>query len=99
MPKITETTVAEHRAVQHRAVLEAAEQLIVAGGGKVPSLAEVAAEVGLARSARARRSHLRLRGCHARTFRARLPRPTDGRRPALPGSVRRGKGAEIARWF
>ncbi|MGV0384654.1 TetR/AcrR family transcriptional regulator [Corynebacterium sp. 22_2729] len=49
MPKITETTVSEHRAVQHRAVLEAAEQLIVAGGGKVPSLAEVAAEVGLAR--------------------------------------------------
>ena len=49
MPKITETTVAEHRAVQHRAVLEAAERLIVAGGGKVPSLAEVAAEVGLAR--------------------------------------------------
>ena len=49
MPRITETTVAEHRAVQHRAVLEAAERLIVAGGGKVPSLAEVAAEVGLAR--------------------------------------------------
>ncbi|MGJ4088686.1 hypothetical protein [Corynebacterium macclintockiae] len=40
MPKITETTVTEHRAVQHRAVLEAAERLIVAGGGKVPSLAE-----------------------------------------------------------
>ncbi|MGJ4070429.1 TetR family transcriptional regulator [Corynebacterium jeikeium] len=49
MPSITETTVAEHRAVQHRAVLEAAERLIVTGGGKVPSLAEVAAEVGLAR--------------------------------------------------
>lgn len=49
MPKITEPTVAEHRAMQHRAVLEAAERLIVEGHGKVPSLAEVAAEVGLAR--------------------------------------------------
>ncbi|WP_297849904.1 TetR/AcrR family transcriptional regulator [uncultured Corynebacterium sp.] len=50
MPKITESTVAQHRAVQHRAVLEAAERLIVAEHGKVPTLAEVAAEVGLARS-------------------------------------------------
>ncbi|TVU86736.1 TetR/AcrR family transcriptional regulator [Corynebacterium aurimucosum] len=49
MPKITETTVAEHRAVQHRAVLEAAERLIVNNHGAVPTLAEVAAEVGLAR--------------------------------------------------
>ena len=49
MPKITETTVAEHRAVQHRAVLEAAERLIVNNRGAVPTLAEVAAEVGLAR--------------------------------------------------
>ncbi len=49
MPKITETTVAEHRAVQHRAVLEAAEKLIITSHGAVPTLAEVAAEVGLAR--------------------------------------------------
>ncbi|QGU03711.1 TetR/AcrR family transcriptional regulator [Corynebacterium comes] len=50
MPRISEATVAQHRAVQHRAVLDAAEKLIVAGGGKVPTLAEVATEVGLARS-------------------------------------------------
>ncbi len=49
MPKITESTVTEHRAVQHRAVLAAAERLIVEGQGKMPSLADVAAEVGLAR--------------------------------------------------
>lgn len=49
MPKITETTVAEHRAAQHRAVLEAAERLIVNNRATVPTLAEVAAEVGLAR--------------------------------------------------
>ena len=49
MPKITEETVAEHRAVQHRAVLDAAERLIVEHRGKVPTLAEVAAAVGLAR--------------------------------------------------
>lgn len=50
MPKITESTVAEHRAMQHRAVLDAAQRLIIAGAGKVPTLAEVASEVGLARS-------------------------------------------------
>lgn len=50
MPKITEETVAQHRAVQHRALLEAAERLIVDGHGKMPSLGEVAAAVGLARS-------------------------------------------------
>lgn len=50
MPKISESTVAEHRAVQHRAVLDAAEKLIVGSDGRVPTLAEVAAEVGLARS-------------------------------------------------
>ena len=49
MPKITEETVAEHRAVQHRAVLQAAERLIVEHRGKVPTLAEVATAVGLAR--------------------------------------------------
>ncbi|EEW48489.1 hypothetical protein HMPREF0290_2891 [Corynebacterium efficiens YS-314] len=50
MPKITEPSVPEHRAAQHRAVLDAAERLIVAGEGRVPTIAEVAAEVGLARS-------------------------------------------------
>lgn len=49
MPKITETTVAQHRAVQHRAVLEAAERLIVEGHGKVPTVGDIATEVGLAR--------------------------------------------------
>lgn len=50
MPRISEATVVQHRAVQHRAVLDAAERLIVANGGKAPSLTEVAAEVGLART-------------------------------------------------
>ncbi|AJK67983.1 TetR/AcrR family transcriptional regulator [Corynebacterium marinum] len=50
MPKISEATVARHRAAQQRAVLDAARKLIVDGGGKVPTLAEVAADVGLARS-------------------------------------------------
>ena len=50
MPKISEATVAEHRAAQHSAVLSAAERLIVANDGHVPTIAEVAAEVGLARS-------------------------------------------------
>ncbi|MDO4916235.1 MAG: TetR/AcrR family transcriptional regulator [Rothia sp. (in: high G+C Gram-positive bacteria)] len=40
---------AQHRAVQHRAVLEAAERLIVNGHGKVPTVGEIATEVGLAR--------------------------------------------------
>lgn len=50
MPKISEPTVPEHRAAQHRAVLDAAERLIVESNGKVPTIAEVAAAVGLARS-------------------------------------------------
>lgn len=50
MPKISEATVAQHRTVQHRAVLDAAEKLIVERGGGVPPLSEVAAAVGLARS-------------------------------------------------
>lgn len=50
MPRISEPTVAEHRAVQHRAVLDAAERLIVAGEGQMPTIADVATEVGLARS-------------------------------------------------
>ena len=50
MPKTQGRTVAEHRSVQHRAVLEATERLIVKGHGRMPSVGEVAAEVGLARS-------------------------------------------------
>lgn len=41
---------AKHRAVQHRAVLAATERLIVAGEGQMPTITDVAAEVGLARS-------------------------------------------------
>ncbi|WP_241228330.1 TetR/AcrR family transcriptional regulator [Corynebacterium hylobatis] len=41
---------AKHRAVQHRAVLAAAERLIVDGEGQMPTITDVAAEVGLARS-------------------------------------------------
>ena len=50
MPKITRDTVEEHRAAQHRAVLDAAGRLLEESGGHVPSLGEVAAQVGLARS-------------------------------------------------
>jgi len=50
MPKITAATVAEHRAHQHRAVLDAAAELITESGGHIPPLAEIAAKVGLARS-------------------------------------------------
>lgn len=50
MPRISQPSVPEHRAAQHRAVLDAAERLIVDSDGKVPTIAEVAAEVGLARS-------------------------------------------------
>ena len=50
MPKITRDTVGEHRAAQHRAILDAAGRLIEESDGRVPSVAEVAAQVGLARS-------------------------------------------------
>lgn len=50
MPRINQPSVPEHRAAQYRAVLDAAERLIVDSDGKVPTIAEVAAEVGLARS-------------------------------------------------
>lgn len=50
MPRINQPSVPEHRAAQHRAVLNAAERLIVDSDGKVPTIVEVAAEVGLARS-------------------------------------------------
>ncbi|MGJ3508358.1 TetR/AcrR family transcriptional regulator [Enemella sp. A6] len=50
MPRITAATVVEHRAAQHRAILDAAAELITGSGGQVPPLSEVAAAVGLARS-------------------------------------------------
>lgn len=50
MPKISEATVAAHRAAQHQAILDAAETLIVQSGGTVPTLAAVGKQVGLARS-------------------------------------------------
>lgn len=50
MPRISEPSVAQHRATQHRAVMDAAEKLIIASDGTMPTLGEVAAEVGLARS-------------------------------------------------
>lgn len=50
MPKITGPTVVEHRAAQHRALLDAAQRLINESGGNVPTLTEVAQAMGLARS-------------------------------------------------
>ncbi|QGU02508.1 Fatty acid metabolism regulator protein [Corynebacterium kalinowskii] len=50
MPKISGSSVAEHRAAQHKAVLAAGLRLIVEQGGQLPSISEVAREVGLARS-------------------------------------------------
>lgn len=50
MPKITGPTVVEHRAAQHRALLDASERLINDSGGNVPTLTEVAEAMGLARS-------------------------------------------------
>ena len=48
MPRITAPTVAEHRAAQQRALLDAARTLL-AQTGEAPSMAEVAALAGLAR--------------------------------------------------
>lgn len=48
MPRITAPTVAEHRAAQQRALLNAARTLL-ARTGAAPSMAEVAALAGLAR--------------------------------------------------
>ncbi|WP_298088419.1 TetR/AcrR family transcriptional regulator, partial [uncultured Corynebacterium sp.] len=50
MPKITGPTVVEHRAAQHRALLDASSRLINESGGNVPTLTEVAEAMGLARS-------------------------------------------------
>lgn len=49
MPRITAATVAEHRVLQRRAVLDAARALL-AETGQAPSLAEVGRRAGLARS-------------------------------------------------
>jgi len=48
LPRITSPTVAEHRAAQQRALLDAARTLL-ARTGEAPSMAEVAALAGLAR--------------------------------------------------
>lgn len=50
MPRITAPTVAQHRAAQHRALLDAARVILAEGTGKAPTLAAVAARAGLARS-------------------------------------------------
>lgn len=48
MPRIQAPTVAEHRAAQHRALLDAARQ-ILSETGRPPTLTQVAARAGLAR--------------------------------------------------
>jgi AcrR family transcriptional regulator len=50
VPRITAPTVAEHRAAQYRALLDAARAVLAEGGGEVPSLASIASRAGLARS-------------------------------------------------
>lgn len=50
MPRIQASTVAEHRAQQHRAILDAARSLLAEGATEAPSLAAVATRTGLARS-------------------------------------------------
>ncbi|MFC4556434.1 TetR/AcrR family transcriptional regulator [Georgenia faecalis] len=49
MPKIDAPTVAEHREARVRALLDAAHDLLVEGGGRPPGLAEVAERTGLSR--------------------------------------------------
>lgn len=49
MPKIQAATVAEHRALQRRAILKAAREIISEGGTEAPSLSAVAQRTGLAR--------------------------------------------------
>jgi len=50
VPKIQAATVAEHRAAQHRALLDAAHALLVERPDAPPTLAAVGARAGLARS-------------------------------------------------
>lgn len=49
MPRIQAATVAEHRAARHRALLDAARE-ILAETGRPPTLTQVAARAGLARA-------------------------------------------------
>lgn len=49
MPKIQAATVVEHRAMQRRAILNAAREILAEGGTEAPSLAAVAKRTGLAR--------------------------------------------------
>ncbi|GAA4484993.1 TetR/AcrR family transcriptional regulator [Rhodococcus olei] len=50
MPRISAPTVAEHRAAQRRALLDAAREVLAEGTPEIPGFAEVAARAGLARS-------------------------------------------------
>lgn len=49
MPRIKAATVAEHRAAQRAALVEAARALLAERPGRAPTLAEVAARAGMAR--------------------------------------------------
>jgi AcrR family transcriptional regulator len=49
MPRISATTVAEHRSRQQAAILAATRELLAEGRAELPSLAEVARRTGLAR--------------------------------------------------
>ena len=50
MPRINAGTLAEHRAQQRRAILDAARELLADAGAGAPSLAEVGRRTGLART-------------------------------------------------
>ncbi|SDE55799.1 TetR/AcrR family transcriptional regulator [Rhodococcus tukisamuensis] len=50
MPRISAPTVAQHRAAQRRALLDAAREVLTEGATDIPGFAEVAARAGLARS-------------------------------------------------
>lgn len=50
MPKIQAATVAEHRAMQRKAILDAARDILAQGVTEAPSLSAVAKRTGLARS-------------------------------------------------
>jgi AcrR family transcriptional regulator len=50
VPKIQAATVAEHRAMQRKAILDAARDILAQGGSEAPSLSAVAQRAGLARS-------------------------------------------------
>ncbi|MDI1466220.1 helix-turn-helix domain-containing protein [Catellatospora sp. KI3] len=50
MPRIQAATVAEHRSLQRRALLDAARDILASGAPEAPSLSAVAQRAGLARS-------------------------------------------------